>query len=61
MRTITVEPDHLLSPLMTVRCFWWPRCRHSLTDHPEAAHEAMERHYDAVHGEDIGRMIGGAA
>lgn len=37
--------DHLLSPLITARCFWWPHCKHAVTDRPQAAHDAMERHY----------------
>lgn len=37
--------DHLLSPLATAHCFWWPRCKHTVTDRPVAAHDAMESHY----------------
>ena len=37
--------DHLLSPLVTAHCFWWPSCKHTVTDRPQAAHDAMESHY----------------
>ena len=42
-----IEPDHLLSPLVTAHCFW-RRCRHVVTDMPIAAHDAMERRMAAA-------------
>ena len=56
-----IEPDNLLSPAVTVRCFWWPRCHHQVTDTPVAAHDAMEVHYRQRHQEDIQRIIGWAS
>lgn len=41
--------DHTPSPAVTVRCFWWPHCKTSVTDRPLAAHDAMERHHDTHH------------
>ena len=53
-----IEPDHLLSPMITARCFWWPRCRHIVADTPVAAHDAMEAHYARAHAEDVKRIVG---
>lgn len=50
--------DHLLSPIVTAHCFWWPRCRHTVEDRPEAAHEAMEQHYAEKHRADTERIVG---
>lgn len=58
MRALTIEPDNLLSPLVTVHCFWYPRCKHVVTDTPVAAHDAMERHYRQCHQGDIRRIVG---
>ena len=60
MRALTIEPDNLLSPLVTVHCFWYPRCKHVVTDTPMAAHDAMEKHYHERHQEDIRRIVGWA-
>ena len=54
--TIAIEPDHLLSPLVTAHCFWG-RCRHVVTDMPIAAHDAMERHYAEAHDRDMDRLL----
>ena len=50
--------DHLLSPIITAHCFWSPRCKHTISDRPDAAHAAMEAHYAAAHGRDIDRILG---
>ncbi len=42
--------DHLLSPIITAHRFWSPRCKHTVSDRPDAAHAAMEAHYAAAHG-----------
>ena len=51
--------DHLLSPIITAHCFWSPRCKHTISDRPDAAHAAMEAHYAAAHGRDMDRALGG--
>lgn len=52
------EPDHLLSPIIAVHCFWHPRCTLVIHDRPEAAHAAMEGHYEEDHREAIDRITG---
>ena len=52
-----MSTDHLLSPLVTAHCFWWPRCQHTVTDRPVATHDAMEHHYAQRHSADIARII----
>ena len=55
---LVIEPDNLLSPLVTAHCFWHPRCRYEVIDTPNAAHDAMEQHYRKLHHEDIRRIVG---
>ena len=52
-----LEADHLLSPVVTVHCFWTPRCARVITDTPIAAHDDMERHYHDDHQADIARIV----
>lgn len=40
MKTLTPEPDHLLSPAVTVHCFWHARCPEIVTDTPNPPHTA---------------------
>ncbi len=54
-----LEPhDDLLSPIVTARCFFWGTCKHTVTDRPQAAHDAMEAHYAAAHSCDLDRIVG---
>lgn len=53
-----IESDHLLSPIVTVHCFWYPRCPHVEIDTPVAAHDAMETHYRHAHQHDIRKIVG---
>ena len=56
-----MSADHLLSPLVTAHCFWWPRCQHTVTDRPSAAHDAMEDHYASdAHRDDLRLIVGRA-
>lgn len=53
-----MQNDALL-PLVTVYCFWAPRCPtvvHELG--AQTAHDAMEAHYADEHERDIDRVIG---
>lgn len=60
-KRIADQGDHLLSPIVTAHCFWAPRCRHTVTDRPQAAHDAMERHYreSATHRLQLAIILGG--
>lgn len=52
-------PEATLLPLLTTRCFWWPRCAHVVTDvDPTASHDAMERHYGKAHQDDLRKIVG---
>lgn len=47
-----------LFPVVVVHCFWG-RCPHvERSLDPYAAHDAMERHYAAAHGDDIAALTG---
>ena len=46
---IVDDQDNLLSPTVTVHCFFAGRCNHTVTDTPIAAHDAMEAHYTDQH------------
>ena len=45
--------DNLFSPTVTSHCWLYPRCQHTVTDRPDAAHDQMEQHYQLAHREDI--------
>lgn len=47
-----------LPGLVTVRCFWSPRCGHIEVGEMGPAPDAMERHYDAKHLDDVRAAIG---
>lgn len=51
--TDLAEPDNLFSPTITGHCFWWPRCKHTVTCTPESAHAEMEQHYADAHADDL--------
>lgn len=46
-----------LFTLVTVHCFCCPHVEEATT--PEAAHDAMERHYDEEHAAYVRRLAGG--
>lgn len=49
-----------LFQLVTVHCFWSPRCTHVVSDvDSRAASAAMEAHYEAEHQRDIDKIIFG--
>ena len=54
---VCVKEGSLGGPLIA-HCFWSPRCKHTVSDRPDAAQAAMEAHYTAAHGRDIDRTLG---
>lgn len=53
--------DDLFSPQVTAHCFFRARCRYTVTDRPNAAHDAMEQHYASKHRDQISVLVGRAS
>lgn len=51
MKPVPIDdvPDHLLSPVVTARCYRWPHCRYEQQGFPREVRATMEHHYRTAH------------